>query len=41
MQEARAQARIDHPGICKVLEVGEVEGKSYIAMQFVDGKSLQ
>ena len=41
MQEARAQARIDHPGICKVLEVGEVEGKAYIAMQFVDGKSLQ
>ncbi|MBL9005484.1 MAG: serine/threonine protein kinase [Myxococcales bacterium] len=41
MQEARAQSRIDHPGICKVLEVGEVEGKAYIAMQFVDGKSLQ
>ena len=41
MQEARAQARIDHPGICKVLEVGEVEGKAYIAMQFIDGESLQ
>ena len=31
-QEARAQARIDHPLICKVFEVGEVEGKAYIAM---------
>jgi predicted Ser/Thr protein kinase len=41
LQEARSQARIDHPGICKVLEVGEVEGKPYIAMQFVDGQSLQ
>lgn len=40
MQEARAQARIDHPGICKVYEVGEVEGKAYIAMQFIDGPSL-
>ena len=40
MQEARAQARIEHTGICKVLEVGEVEGKAYIAMQFVDGSSL-
>ncbi len=40
MQEARAQARIEHSGICKVLEVGEVEGKAYIAMQFVDGASL-
>ena len=40
MQEARAQSRIEHPGICKVLEVGEVDGKAYIAMQFVDGPSL-
>ena len=41
LQEARAQARIEHPGICKVLDVGEVEDKPYIAMQFVDGQSLQ
>lgn len=40
LQEARAQARINHPGVCKVLEVGEVERKPYIAMQFVDGMSL-
>jgi len=40
-QEARAQARIDHPGICKVYEVGEIEGKAYIAMQFINGPSLQ
>lgn len=41
MQEARAQARIEHPHICKVFEVGEVDGKAYISMQFVDGPSLQ
>ena len=40
LQEARAQARIKHPSVCQVLEVGEVEGKPYIAMQFVDGMSL-
>ena len=40
MQEARTQARIDHPSVCKVLEVGEVEGKAYIAMEFIDGQSL-
>src|SRR5262249_52495368 len=34
-QEARAQARIDHPNICKVFEVGEVNGRAYIAMQLV------
>lgn len=41
LQEARSQARINHPGICKVLEVGEVESKPYIAMQYVEGLSLQ
>ena len=29
------------PNICRVFEVGEVEHKPYIAMQFVDGKTLQ
>lgn len=40
MQEARAQSKLEHEGICRVLEVGEFEGKAYIAMQFVDGVSL-
>jgi tetratricopeptide (TPR) repeat protein len=38
--EARFQARIEHDHICKVYEVGEVEGKQYIAMQFISGKTL-
>mgnify|MGYP000051727195 CR=1 FL=1 len=41
LQEARAQARIDHEHICKVYEVGEVEGKPYIAMELLDGFPLQ
>ncbi len=40
MQEARAQARLDHPHICKVYEVGLVENKPYIAMQLVPGLAL-
>ncbi|CAM3340803.1 protein kinase [Corallococcus sp. ZKHCc1 1396] len=40
LQEARAQARIDHPNVCKVFEVGEVGAKAYIAMQLVDGEHL-
>ncbi len=40
LQEARAQARIDHPNVCKVYEVGEAEGRSYIAMQLVRGVRL-
>jgi serine/threonine-protein kinase len=38
--EGRAQARIDHERVCKVHEVGEVDGKVYIAMQYIAGQSL-
>ncbi len=38
--EARAQARVSHERVCKVHEVGEVEGKVYIAMQYIDGQPL-
>lgn len=38
--EARAQARIDHENVCKVYEVGEQDGKPFIAMQYIRGKTL-
>src|SRR4051812_21251077 len=40
VREARAQARLDHPNVCRVYEVGEGEGRPYIALQFVDGEPL-
>ena len=40
LQEARAQARLDHPHICKVYEVGTVDGKPYIAMELIVGQTL-
>lgn len=40
LREAQAQARVDHPGICQVHEVGEVDGHRYIAMQLIDGEAL-
>lgn len=40
MLEARSQARVEHENVCKVYEVGEVEGKQYICMQYVQGKTL-
>jgi serine/threonine-protein kinase len=39
-REARAQARVDHPGVCEVYEVGEDDGRPYIAMQYVEGSLL-
>lgn len=40
LREAQAQARVDHPHICKVYEVGEVAGRHYIAMQNIQGQPL-
>ncbi|MEE4271362.1 MAG: protein kinase [Thermoanaerobaculales bacterium] len=40
-REAQAQARIDHDNVCPVYEVGEIEGHSYIAMQYVAGGNLK
>jgi serine/threonine-protein kinase len=41
LREAKAQASIDHTNICKVYEVGEAAGQSYIAMQYIEGRSLR
>ncbi len=41
IQEAQLQARVDHPNVCRVHEVGEWRGQPYIAMQFVRGETLQ
>ena len=39
--EARAAAAISHPNICTIHEIDEHEDQTYIAMEFVDGKSLR
>lgn len=39
--EARAQARVRHEHVCEVYEVGEVEGRQYIAIQYIEGKNLK
>jgi WD40 repeat protein/tRNA A-37 threonylcarbamoyl transferase component Bud32 len=40
LQEARGAARLFHPNIATVLEVGESDGRYYIAMRYIPGKSL-
>jgi len=41
IREAQAAAALDHPNICTVYEVEEQDGQMYIAMAYIDGKSLK
>jgi serine/threonine-protein kinase len=38
--EALAVACLQHPNIVQIYEVGELEGRPYLALEFVDGRSL-
>jgi serine/threonine protein kinase len=40
-REARATARIHHPSIVPIYEVGESAGTHYYAMEFIEGRSLE
>ncbi|MEZ6121722.1 MAG: bifunctional serine/threonine-protein kinase/formylglycine-generating enzyme family protein [Planctomycetaceae bacterium] len=39
-REARAAAALRHPNICSVFDAGEIDGTSYITMEFIDGVPL-
>jgi len=40
-REARAAAKLDHPNVVAVFDMGEVEGTPYLAMELVKGRTLR
>jgi serine/threonine-protein kinase len=38
--EVRIARQVSHPNVCRVYDVGEIEGQPFLSMEFVDGEDL-
>jgi serine/threonine protein kinase len=39
--EVRIARQVWHPNICRVYDIGEVDGSTFLSMEYVDGEDLR
>ena len=40
LNEVKVALKVTHPNVCRVYDVGEMEGRHFISMEYVDGEDL-
>src|SRR5438034_3662642 len=40
-REARLASSLDHPNICTIFDLNEINGINYIAMQYIEGRNVR
>lgn len=41
LNEVRLARQVSHPNVCRVYDVGEVEGQHFLSMEYIDGEDLK
>ncbi len=40
LREAQAAARVTHPNICRIYDIGEIDGRPFVVMELLEGESM-